>query len=191
MSERDPHRDVVDALTRASRAERPHGGAKARALEAVLPELGVATSVPAHVTPRTLSVRFLRMSATLSAAALFVALVGGGLFLKHQEDVASAEQAAAAAELAAQRAQTDKLMEQLRQQAESVASLQGAVQNAKDDSQRAAALAQLEEAKRAQNATVSRLQSRPAAGGGAGRGAAKPSPACNCTPGDPLCSCVP
>jgi colicin import membrane protein len=83
-------------------------------------------------------------------------------------------------------------MAQLKEQSDSVASLQNAVQNAKDDAARAAAQAQLDEAKRQQEATKGALnRTRPSGGGGGGGGTKPNRPACNCTPGDPLCSCIP
>ncbi len=174
-------------LVEASRAETPREGAKARALGVVLPELQVAHA--RETESRRRRSRGLSWVAGGSGFLLFVTLFGSGLYIKHQKDVAEAEQAQAAADLAAQKAQTDKLMAELKAQTDSVASLASAVQNAKDDAARAAAVAQLDEAKRAQEATKARINSGRA--GDAKPADGRPRPACNCTPGDPLCSCIP
>ena len=181
--------DFVRELVAASRAEAPRAGAKARAIGAVLPELSATRAVEAEARrPRS---RWLGAMAAASGAMLIITVVGSGLFIKHQHDVAAAEEAEAAAELAAQKALNDRLVAELRAQTSSVAALQGAVDNAKDDAARAMAIAQLDEAKRQAESMAARLSgARPAAGAGSG---ARPAsrPACNCTPGDPLCSCIP
>jgi len=174
-------------LIEASRRESPREGAKLRALGVVLPELRVAHARETEVRSRRSS--GLRWVAAGSSLLVVVTLIGSGLYIKHKQDVAEAELARAAADLAAQKAQTDKLMAQLKAESDSVAALGLAVSNAKDDSARAAAQMQLDEARRMQTATMLRAKSA----AGSGPNAEKPSsrPACNCTPGDPLCSCIP
>jgi uncharacterized protein HemX len=197
MSERDFSKmnddEVLRALVGAAKEDRPKDGAHARAVAAVLPELSVAVAreVP-RARPAPMSVRALSLLAATIASLLFVAVVGGGLFIKHQHDVAEAQAAAQAAELAAQKAETARLMAELWAQTENIAAMQASVQNAKDEATRAAALAQLEEAKQVMEATSSRIRAHTSstAGGGA-RPTSAARPACNCTPGDPLCSCIP
>jgi hypothetical protein len=192
MSERDFSKrgddEVLGALLRAGKEERPREGAHERAMAAVLPELSVAVAreVP-RARPAPMSLRALTMLAATIGSLLFVALVGGGLFIKHQHDVTEAQANAQAAELAAEKAETERLMAELRAQTDTVSALQASVRNARDDAARAAALARLEEAKQAAETTHSALvrhQRTSTAGGGA-------RPTCNCSPGDPLCSCIP
>ena len=120
-----------------------------------------------------------------------VALVGGGLFIKHQQDEAAATAMAAQAELAAQKAQTDKLVAQLKEQNDAVEAANQALAGAKDEASRIAAKAQLDEATRQKNDTATKLSGVRRGGGGGGGAPSKPKAACNCTPGDPLCSCIP
>jgi hypothetical protein len=196
MSERDFSKmsddEMLRALVDAAREEGPKDGAHARAVAAVLPELSVAVAreVP-RARPAPMSVRALSLLAATLGALLFAAVVGGGLFIKHQHDVAEAEAAMQAAELAAQKAGMDKLMAELRAQTDNVSALQASVQNAKDAAERAAALAQLEEAKQAVETTSSLIRTRKSGATGRARATSSARPACNCTVGDPLCSCIP
>jgi colicin import membrane protein len=171
--------DVLSRLRTASRAEAPRDGAKARAVSAGLVELRVA--------PVARQAR--RVSAILSATGivLFMALVGGGLFIKHQNDEQAAADAQHAAEVATQKAAMDKLMAELNEQNASVAALFSAIQNAKDDAQRAVAQQQLAQVRRAAEATKSAIRGA----GSVNSAAGSPKKACNCQPGDPLCSCIP
>ncbi len=170
----------ASALVAAGRAERPRNGAKTRALEVVLADRTVARAVFPEARPHRLRLRTIA-GYLLVAAALLV-----GIGVKHQGDVQAAEIARARQELADQTAKVDKLMAQLREQADSVASLQSAVQSAKDDRSRAAAQQALVDALRRSSQTGAALSR---AGSGAPGRASKP--ACNCAPGDPLCSCIP
>jgi colicin import membrane protein len=184
--ERDP---FVEDLLEAARGDRPREGARARALDAVAAELEVATAVEgAPSLPSTLP---WGRVAGVALPLLVAAAVLKGLNIKHQSDLAAAAAAQQAAELAAQTAETRRLMDELRAQTDSVAALVAAVQNAKDDAARAAAQAQLDLAE--QQVAAKRERSGVAAGraSGAGGAAAKAKAACNCTPGDPLCSCIP
>jgi len=192
MSERSRPEAADEAfaaeLVSASKAERARDGAKARALAAVLPELSVATAHDSpHVMPSRTGLYGGVIGALLLAACVFL-----GVNVKHHDDVEAAASAIHAAELAMQQARTERLLAELRRQTAEVAALQAAVQNAKDDAARAAAMVALAEATQKAadtKASVNKVQSR--AGAGAGAGAAKARAACNCTPGDPLCSCIP
>jgi colicin import membrane protein len=119
--------------------------------------------------------------------AFFAVAIGGGVAIKNAMDKASAADARAAA-----------LQAQADEAAAAKARLQAELENTKDPEKIAQLQAQLAEQQ-------SKLQSlnkemgqapRPRApsggaaakpAGGGGGGAAKP---CNCTPGDPLCSCL-
>jgi colicin import membrane protein len=175
--------DLLEELRDASRAERPRDGAKARALTAVMPELRVAS----------LASRARRMTTVAMAAGFltFVTAVGGGLYLKHQSDEQAALKAQHEAELAQQKLAMDKLMAQLNAQTTSVQALSAAVQDARDDATRAAVVAQLTEAQRQADATRGALNRKQAAAGGGAGSANRPAKACNCQPGDPLCTCIP
>jgi colicin import membrane protein len=126
-----------------------------------------------------------------AAAFLVIALVGGGLFIKRQMDESAAEKAHHDAEMAEQKALTDKLNSQLAQQEDSVKSLQDAVQNAKDDAARRDAIAKLAEAKQQAADTRANIQRTASHSTGNTTAAPKPAKACNCAPGDPLCNCIP
>jgi colicin import membrane protein len=130
----------------------------------------------------------LAMIASGTGVILFLALVGGGLALKNQSDAADREKARHAQELAEQKAQVDKLSRELQEQSNNIASLEGAVQNAKDDAARKAAQIALNEAQKQRAATAQQLtnvQRNPAHGGGN-----TPRTACTCQAGDPLCNCL-
>ena len=116
-------------------------------------------------------------------------LVGGGIVIKNTMD-----QAAAA------RAQANELRDKIDQAEAQSQKLKRDLENAKDPEQIEALQRQLAD----QQAKIQQLnQQAPAkkaggGGGGGGGGAAKPAGGggggsgkpCNCTPGDPLCSCL-
>jgi colicin import membrane protein len=124
---------------------------------------------------------------------LFVAAIGGGVFIKNQMDKTAAVQASAN-ELRAQ-------IDQAEEKRQSLASELAKAQAAGEDT--AALKAEIA----AQNASIEALKNKApdkpkvtgggGGGGGGGAPAAKPaggggggSKPCNCTPGDPLCSCL-
>jgi colicin import membrane protein len=191
MSEQRPASEsspdgVIHRLADASRAERPRPGAKDRALAAVLPEFDVVAAVPPQAFERPRRSFTARVGS--AALALCVALAGGGLYMKHNADVAAAQQAAAQRAQAAAQAELDKLVAELREQEATVARLQAALANAKDDASRAAAQRALVDAQR-QADDVSLAVRRGAAAGPGKAGSQKK--VCNCNPGDPLCDCIP
>jgi hypothetical protein len=127
-----------------------------------------AVVVPIHAKrPRN----WLRRWAPIALAAAFVLVVGG----YHQAQVREAEriQAEKERELAQTQAQLAKLQEE-------IAAAQSELATAKSDADRANAEAKLAAARAQQKATA-------AAGKPKSSGA---KAACNCQPGDPLCSCL-
>jgi colicin import membrane protein len=176
--------EFVNELVAASRLDRPRDGAKARALAAVVPSLGLVPSTGAERG------RGAPILASFAGLAVLAALVLGGLFLRRQSDMADAALREQQAGQAAQQAKVDKLIGDLREQSGVVARLRAAVASARDDAERQAAEQALAQAK-----------AREAAAAGALSGESRPptppvSPrprglACNCAPGDPLCSCIP
>jgi colicin import membrane protein len=121
---------------------------------------------------------------------LFAGAIGGGIVIKQTSDKAAAAQAAAN-EL---RAQIDQAEAKRQSLAAELASAQAA--GVDTDALKAEIAAQNSAIEALKNRAPDRP--RPAAGGGGGGGApaAKPAggggpkAACNCTPGDPLCSCL-
>jgi colicin import membrane protein len=126
-----------------------------------------------------------------AAAFLVIALVGGGLIIKRQMDASAAEKAQHDAEMAEQKALTDKLNLQLAQQEDSVKKLSDAVQNAKDDKARRDAMDALALAQKQAAETRANLQRRPTGNTSTTTTTTKPSKPCACQVGDPLCSCIP
>jgi len=120
----------------------------------------------------------------------FVGAIAGGVALKHASDEADAL-----------KAQTAALQAQIDDEKQKGDKLKAQLANAKDPAEVAALQAQLD----AENARIQQLQNQQQtaakkptyAGGGGGAPAAKPAGGgggsgkpCNCTPGDPLCSCL-
>jgi colicin import membrane protein len=62
--------------------------------------------------------------------------------------------------------------------------------SAQDDKTRAELKAKLAEAQKAQAGAASRASGGGSKGGGGGEEKPKPKKACDCQPGDPLCSCL-
>jgi len=134
----------------------------------------------------------LTMIAVGLGVLFFVGAIGGGIIIKNVHDQA----AAAEAQLRELQSEKDKAdQEQARLKAE--------LANTKDPEQIAALQAQLAAQQQRLQSLDSQIANNrsshggghggggaaahPAGGGGGGGGAAKP---CNCTPGDPLCSCL-
>jgi colicin import membrane protein len=192
MADRDPARDeFATSLVAAAKAETPRKGAAERALSKVMPRLGVASASEPVAPPKQRWVRREIVGAFLAAALL---LAGIRVKLAHDADAA---RSAAEARFAEQQAQEDALIagltRQIQEQKDTVDKLHAAATQAKDDAVRAAALAQLEAAKaRAAEASAvaSRARAARAAGAG-GNSGQRAKAACNCSPGDALCSCIP
>ncbi len=128
----------------------------------------------------------LKLAAFGIGFVLLVVAVGGGVAIKSQSDAAALESARHKSELAEKQAASDALQKKLEEQTGAVKSLESDVANAKDEAARAEALAKLNAAKNERSNTAQRLTN-------VSSGAAKPAaprPACTCTPGDPLCSCL-
>jgi colicin import membrane protein len=132
----------------------------------------------------------LRNTAIGVGALLVVALVGGGFAIFKQSKEREESEARHMAQIAQQTAEREALTRKLEEQNAAVKGLEDSVANAKSEVERAAAREKLAAAQRQAAATRDAI---PLAGGGrkanAGPGAA-PKPACTCTPGDPLCSCL-
>ncbi|HEY8041589.1 MAG TPA: hypothetical protein VIF15_17400 [Polyangiaceae bacterium] len=120
---------------------------------------------------------------------LFVGAIGGGIALKTSHDKAQA----AEMQLRALQDEKDKAdQEQAR--------LKAQLENTKDPEQIAALQAQLAAEQQKIQSLNSQIGQKgasgpPRAGGGGGGGGGTPKPPtpgkpCNCTPGDPLCSCL-
>jgi colicin import membrane protein len=119
--------------------------------------------------------------------------VGGGITIKKTLD-----------EKAAAQAQTAQLQGQIDEANANSQKLRAELENTKDPEQIAALQAQLKEQQEKLQNLQQNQQAKPRApsggGGGGGGGAARPSGGggggggtkapCNCTPGDPLCSCL-
>jgi colicin import membrane protein len=119
-------------------------------------------------------------------AVAVVILGGGGTFLgvrSYQES----QRLAAAERQEKERLEEEnkKALAEAKAQAAKMESLLAQLNSAKDEATRLALQKQLEEAKKEQEEAARRRGGggKPAAGGGT-------KPACNCTPGDPLCSCL-
>ncbi len=129
----------------------------------------------------------LKFAAIGIGVVLLVALVGGGMAIKSQSDASTVAEARHKSELAEQKAAADALQRKLEEQTSAVKGLESDVANAKDEAARAEALAKLNAAKSERSNTAQRLTN---VSSGGGSKPAAPRPACTCTPGDPLCSCL-
>lgn len=135
-----------------------------------------------------------RLQITIGVVAfLFVGAVIGGLtyLKKHNDQVAREQQemAQAKAELEARVAAAEQ---QIKDSQAKEAELKSALNNAKDEADRARIQGELTKVQE-QTAVARRAVRAAGSGSGSGSsGASKPAskPACNCTPGDPLCSCL-
>lgn len=141
-----------------------------------------AVVVPIHAAPRK---RGLTRWMPLALAAAIVLAVGG----YHHSQMQEAEriQAQKDQELAETKAELAKLQADLQAQQEMIASAQSELASAKSEADRANAQAKLAAAQQKQSATMAAVKASSAAG-------AKPKSsakaACNCQPGDALCSCL-
>jgi hypothetical protein len=170
--------DVARALLASSRAERPAEGARGRAFDAAVRELEGAP-VASRRTPS----RALRIAFVFASPVLVLALLVAGLLVKDLRDAQRAK-----ARIQAEVSRLAKESEAL----EGVARLRSELANSRDPAKVAELQRQLSEAK--EKASVITVPAR----AGGGQPAAAPvvsstragKAACNCTPGDPLCSCL-
>jgi hypothetical protein len=160
----------------AGRTDHPRGGAKARALAAVVPELSTVSAVDAYVRPRRVPV-FATMVGYLLVAAVLVV----GMAARRQQDLRATD-AAIADEMAVQMARYDALQVGLETQTESLEKLRTTLASVASEAHEASPPRAMDEP---HDATV-RSQAL-----GAGAVRVKAKRACDCTPGDPLCSCIP
>lgn len=132
-------------------------------------------------------VAILPWSGLAVAAALLLAL-GGNAYIQDQRETARI-QALKDEEIAAQKAQLEKVIAELKAQQEAIASAQSELASAKSDADRMMAQAKLAAAQEQQRKTQSAIQAARPASSRAGAAGAKP--ACACVAGDPLCACTP
>ncbi len=136
-----------------------------------------------------------KKQATLIAAGigavLFIALVGGGLFIKKQNDESAAQAAAAEAQRQDLQNQIDAAKAEADKQAAAVKAATSALSSAKDDAARAQAQHDLDIAMQKQNAANAAIN-RVRAGGAvkAGGGTTPAAGPCTCSKMDPLCGCI-
>jgi colicin import membrane protein len=127
----------------------------------------------------------------VGGVVMVLGLIGGGLALKSQLDAREASERTHRAENEAAQAELNKLKNDLKAKEDAVSALEGDVKNAKTEVERTAKLQALADAQaklKAANAAVGGATGpRPAANPGGARPTGK---ACNCPPGDPLCSCL-
>jgi colicin import membrane protein len=105
--------------------------------------------------------------------------VGVDAYQKSQKDAAAAAEQKRIAD-----AERDKIQAQLSEQQKKVDSLLGQLSQASDEATRLKLQKQLEE----EQAKTNKI--RAVGGGGPKPAGDKPAKPCNCTPGDPLCSCL-
>src|SRR5262249_40214317 len=118
---------------------------------------------------------------------LFGLAIGGGIYVKKSMD-----------ETAALAARTRQLEEDKAQAEQQQSKLRTELENTKDPEKIAQLQQQLDEQQRkVQNLNQQMKTARPAGAGGGGGAAPRPGGGgggggkpCNCTPGDPLCSCL-
>jgi hypothetical protein len=190
-----PDGDLVRALVAASRAEQPPHGARERAFDAAARGLGAGALAPdADVSSAAAHRRWAGWRVALAGLALAFGLLAGGLFVQHEQ------------ELRMRAAQAD-IERRLVEANDDVARAEQAVRALGEtyDPEKIAILqAELAKAQKAASQAKPAQDPRPAHGGsgapsvagGSSEGAAAPwrakasRSACNCTPGDPLCSCL-
>jgi colicin import membrane protein len=134
----------------------------------------------------------LTMILVVLGAVLLVGAVGGGILYKNVQDKALAAEASVRA-LQDEKDKADQEQARLKAQ---LASTQDPEQIAALQTQ----LAEQQQKLQSLNSQIAQKGTGPAAGGGGGAAVrptgggggapTKPRPACNCTPGDPLCSCL-
>ena len=115
-----------------------------------------------------------------------VLLIGGGVFIgvKTYNESKAKENALVAAQQQKDEEQK-RLQKQLEEQNAKVERLLADLTSAKDDAQKAAIQKQIEDAQEAQKKLKGSV-----GGGKPSTGSGGPAKACNCQPGDPLCSCL-
>jgi colicin import membrane protein len=135
----------------------------------------------------------LQMTVGVIAFVFVAALIGGGVYFKKHNDQVNRERAENERARAELEARATAAENQVKQSQEKESELKSALNNAKDEADRARIQQELT---KAQEQTAVARRSLHAVGGGStssgSSGASKPAskPACNCTPGDPLCSCL-
>lgn len=134
---------------------------------------------PRRVRPTTVYV-------LLAVAAGFLLLIGGGSFA-HQREEADRIQAAKEQHVLKKQAELDHLMHQLAAEQQDLAVAQTELSQAQNDADRVAAQAKLQTAEAQTQASKARIYAVKSA---AGAGSANTKPACKCSAGDPLCSCL-
>jgi colicin import membrane protein len=131
-------------------------------------------------------------AAGISIALVAVALIGGGVAFKLHSSKQAAE-TRHTEELRQANEQIAQFQRKLQDQEAMVRQKETQLATAKDENERAAAQNALNQAREAMNQTKENIKAvtskaRPSGGGSAKGGASKA--VCNCTPGDPLCSCL-
>lgn len=119
--------------------------------------------------------------------------IGGGLLYQRSSERAAAEKAALEAERAALSEEKARLQAMVNESEEKESSLRAALTNAKDEAERNRIQAELTKAKEetaAAKQKYSRTPSTPKPSRASGQSKPAPKKACDCTPGDPLCSCL-
>ena len=131
----------------------------------------------------------LQIAVGIVAFVLVAGGIGGGVLFKQSQEEAEKQKAALEAERARLAEEKSRLEGMVKKAEEKEADLQAALNSAKDEAERARIQAELKKAQ--ENAANARkcIRNMPAAAAGATKPASKPKPACNCPPGDPLCSC--
>jgi colicin import membrane protein len=137
-----------------------------------------------------------KLQVTIGVVAFLAvaSLVGGGVFFKKNSDQAKAREAALQAERAALEERAATAEKSVKESQEKEAELKSALTNAKDEAERARIqkeLAEQQETTAAARRGASTVRASSGSGNSGGSSAPKPAKAaCNCTPGDPLCSCL-
>ncbi len=132
----------------------------------------------------------LQITIGVVAFILVAAVVGGGIAFKKHNDQANLEKAALEARAQAAEQEKDRLEDAVKQSEQKEADLKSALNNAKDEADRARIQAELQKAQETTKAAQKGLRSAgSSSSGSSGSSSPKPKAACNCTPGDPLCSC--
>jgi colicin import membrane protein len=131
----------------------------------------------------------LQRMVTFSVAGAAILLFGGlGLYFGKIKPESEAREAASRAAILQQAEEAKRLQHQLEEQTSKVNDLLDKLSSAQDDKTRAELQAKLADARKAQQAAAKQAAGGGSKGGGSGDAPAKK--ACNCQPGDPLCSCL-
>jgi colicin import membrane protein len=123
------------------------------------------------------------------AAVVVVGLSVGGFLVKKNFDEAAQREAAAQANARLAQEEKAKLEAQIKESDAKQATLNQALASAKDEATRLALQKQLEDEQEKSKALKTAGPGR-ASGGPAKGSSGGDKPACKCTPGDPLCSCL-